>query len=131
MKRMTKDDILKALETISAPGEGQNLVESKAITNIQIFGDEVEVDVTINNPSLQAKKKLEVSVLQAIHKEVYEKAKIKVNLKVEAPAQSRRDSFKFDQRETNSGYKEHYSRSLWKRRGRKVYRYGEPRGLFG
>lgn len=85
MKRMTKDDILKALETISAPGEGQNLVESKAITNIQIFGDEVEVDVTINNPSLQAKKKLEVSVLQAIHKEVYEKAKIKVNLKVEAP----------------------------------------------
>lgn len=88
MKRMTKDDILKALETISAPGEGQNLVESKAITNIQIFGDEVEVDVTINNPSLQAKKKLEVSILQAIHKEVYEKAKIKVNLKVEAPAKS-------------------------------------------
>lgn len=88
MKRMTKDDILKALETISAPGEGQNLVESKAITNIQIFGDEVEVDVTINNPSLQAKKKLEVSVLQAIHKEVYEKAKIKVNLKVEAPAKA-------------------------------------------
>lgn len=85
---MTKDDILKALETISAPGEGQNLVESKAITNIQIFGDEVEVDVTINNPSLQAKKKLEVSILQAIHKEVYEKAKIKVNLKVEAPAKS-------------------------------------------
>ena len=85
---MTKDDILKALETISAPGEGQNLVESKAITNIQIFGDEVEVDVTINNPSLQAKKKLEVSVLQAIHKEVYEKAKIKVNLKVEAPAKA-------------------------------------------
>lgn len=88
MKRMTKDDILKALETISAPGEGQNLVESKAITNIQIFGDEVEVDVTINNPSLQAKKKLEVSILQAIHKEVYEKAKIKVNLKVEAPAKA-------------------------------------------
>ncbi|MFM1808132.1 MAG: hypothetical protein RLZZ242_857 [Bacteroidota bacterium] len=85
MKTITKNDILKALETISAPGEGQNLVESKAITNIQIFGDEVEVDVTISNPSLQAKKKTEVAILQAIHKEVYEKAKIKVNLKVEAP----------------------------------------------
>jgi len=46
MKTITKSDILKALETISAPGEGQNLVESKAVTNIQIFGDEVEVDVT-------------------------------------------------------------------------------------
>ena len=85
MKTITKNDILKALETISAPGEGQNLVESKAVTNIQIFGDEVEVDVTISNPSLQAKKKTEVAILQAIHKEVYEKAKIKVNLKVEAP----------------------------------------------
>jgi ATP-binding protein involved in chromosome partitioning len=58
MKRMTKDDILKALETISAPGEGQNLVESKAITNIQIFGDEVEVDVTINNPSFRPRRSL-------------------------------------------------------------------------
>lgn len=88
MKTITKSDILKALETISAPGEGQNLVESKAVTNIQIFGDEVEVDVTISNPSLQAKKKTEVAILQAIHKEVYEKAKIKVNLKVEAPQAS-------------------------------------------
>ena len=88
MKTITKNDILKALETISAPGEGQNLVESKAVTNIQIFGDEVEVDVTISNPSLQAKKKTEVAILQAIHKEVYEKAKIKVNLNVEAPQAS-------------------------------------------
>ena len=80
-----KERYSKGLETISAPGEGQNLVESKAVTNIQIFGDEVEVDVTIYNPSLQAKKKTEVAILQAIHKEVYEKAKIKVNLKVEAP----------------------------------------------
>jgi len=53
---MTKSEILKALSTISAPGEGQNLVESGAIKNVQVFGDEVVVDVTINNPSLQAKK---------------------------------------------------------------------------
>ena len=82
---MTKSEILKALSAISAPGEGQNLVESGAIKNVQVFGDEVVVDVTINNPSLQAKKKTEVSILQVIHAEVHPKAKIKVNILVEAP----------------------------------------------
>jgi ATP-binding protein involved in chromosome partitioning len=82
---MTKSEILKALSTISAPGEGQNLVESGAIKNVQVFGDEVVLDVTINNPSLQAKKKTEVSILQVIHAEVHPKAKIKVNISVEAP----------------------------------------------
>ncbi len=81
---MTKSEILKALSTISAPGEGQNLVESGAIKNVQVFGDEVVVDVTINNPSLQARKKTEVSILQVIHADVHPKAKIKVNLSVEA-----------------------------------------------
>ncbi len=82
---MTKSEILKALSTISAPGEGQNLVESGAVKNVQVFGDEVVVDVTINNPSLQAKKKTEVSILQVIHAKVHPKAKIKVNISVEAP----------------------------------------------
>ena len=83
--KINKQDILKALETISAPGEGQNLVESGAVTNVVIFGDEVVVDVTIKNPSLQAKKKTEVEIMKVIHDMVYEKAKVKVNIKVEAP----------------------------------------------
>ena len=85
---MTKSEILNALSTISAPGEGQNLVESGAIKNVQVFGDEVIVDVTINNPSLQAKKKTEVSILQVIHAEVHPKAKITVNVKVDAPVKT-------------------------------------------
>ena len=84
--KIDKKDILKALEHITVPGEGQNMVDSGAVTNIQIFGDEVEVDITIANPSLQARKKTEVEILKIIHKEVYEKAKIKINIKVDAPA---------------------------------------------
>ncbi len=84
--KLDKKDVLKALELITVPGEGQNMVESGAVKNIQIFGDEVEIDITINNPSLQARKKTEVEILKIIHKEVYEKAKIKINLKVEAAA---------------------------------------------
>ncbi len=83
--KIEKKAVYKALETISVPGEGQNMVESGAVKNVLVFGEEVIVDITITNPSLQAKKKTEVSILQAIHKEVYEKAQIKVNLKVEAP----------------------------------------------
>lgn len=83
--KLNKQEILKALETITAPGEGQNMVDSGAVKNVVVFGDEVVVDITIKNPSLQAKKRTEVDILKTIHDKVYEKAKIKVNVKVEAP----------------------------------------------
>ena len=86
--KLNKQDILKALESITAPGEGQNMVESGAVTNVVTFADEVIVDITITNPSLQAKKKTEVEIMKTIHDNVYEKAKIKVNVKVNAPAAS-------------------------------------------
>ena len=92
--KLSKQDILKALETITVPGEGQNMVESGSVTNVVTFGDEVIVDITIKNPSLQARKKTEVEILQAIHKHVYEKAKIKVNVKVDAPEKPQTNTIK-------------------------------------
>ncbi|AUS05662.1 Mrp/NBP35 family ATP-binding protein [Pseudotamlana carrageenivorans] len=83
--KLNKKDILTALESITVPGEGQNMVESGAVKNVVTFGDEVIVEITIKNPSLQAKKRTEVDILKTIHEKVYEKAKIKVNVKVEAP----------------------------------------------
>ena len=83
--KINKQDILKALESITVPGEGQNMVESGAVKNVITFGDEVIVDITIKNPSLQAKKRTEVDILKTIHEKVYEKAKITINVKVEAP----------------------------------------------
>ncbi|MDX1766575.1 MAG: Mrp/NBP35 family ATP-binding protein [Arenibacter troitsensis] len=84
--KLDKKGILKALENITVPGEGQNMVESGAVKNIMVFGDEVVVDITISNPSLQARKKTEVEILKVIHDKVYNKAKITVNVKVDAPA---------------------------------------------
>ncbi len=92
--KLDKNDILSALENITVPGEGQNMVESGAVKNIQIFGDEVEIDITIGNPSLQARKKTEVEILKIIHKEVYEKAKIKINVKVDAPVKPKTNEIK-------------------------------------
>jgi ATP-binding protein involved in chromosome partitioning len=80
-----KQDIYKALETITAPGEGKSLVENNNITNVVTFGDEVEVDVTINNPTLQAKKKVESEISKAIKTNVGDSLTVKVNVKVEKP----------------------------------------------
>ena len=81
--KFNKKDIEQALKTITVPGEGQNMIDSQAVKNIIVFGDEVIVDITISNPSLQAKKRTEVDILKTIHELVYAKAKITINIKVE------------------------------------------------
>jgi ATP-binding protein involved in chromosome partitioning len=92
--KLNKQDILKALETITVVGEGRNMVESGAVTNVVTFGDEVIVDITITNPSLQAKKRTEVDILKTIHELVYKKAKITINVKVDAPAKPKANVIK-------------------------------------
>ncbi len=80
-----KKDILAALENITAPGEGKSLVESNSVKNIVIFDKEVILDVEIGNPSLQAKKRVEVEIIKIIHEKVHPKADIKVNVTVVVP----------------------------------------------
>ena len=83
--KLDRKEILKALETISVAGEGKNMVESGAIQNVLTFGDEVVVDLLLSTPALHIKKRAEVDIIKTIHELVYEKAKVKVNIKVEAP----------------------------------------------
>lgn len=80
-----KEDIYKALETITAPGEGKSLIENKNVTNVVNFGNEVEVDVTISNPTLQAKKKIETEITKAIKTNIDETIEVKVNVSVVKP----------------------------------------------
>jgi ATP-binding protein involved in chromosome partitioning len=80
----TKQDIYNALDAITEPGEGKSLVENKNISNLVVFGNEVIVDVTISNPTLQAKKKVESEIKKAILSKVDEKIDVKVNVKTSA-----------------------------------------------
>ena len=80
-----KQDIYKALETITAPGEGKSLIENNNVTNVVSFGNEVEIDVTISNPTLQAKKKIETEISKAIKTIVDEAIIVKVNVQVVKP----------------------------------------------
>lgn len=83
--KLDRKEILKALETISVAGEGKNMVESGAVQNVLTFGDEVVVDLLLSTPALHIKKRAEIDIIKTIHDLVYEKAKVKVNIKVEAP----------------------------------------------
>lgn len=83
---ISKQAVQEVLEKLTVPGEGQNLVVSGVLKNIVIFEDEIVIDLVLKNPSLQARKKLEVEILKSIHSQIYNKAKITTNIKVEAPS---------------------------------------------
>ena len=82
-----KKQIQEALKSVKVKGDEKSLIENNLVTNIVVFGDEVNIDITIHNPTLHAKKQVEVDILKAIHEQVYAKAKIKVLVKVDAPKQ--------------------------------------------
>ena len=80
--KIDKKSILENLKLISFSGEKQNIFDAGYIRNIMVIGDQVDIDLLIKNPSLQARKKVEVDILKAIHKNVYEKAKINIKFEV-------------------------------------------------
>ncbi len=80
--KIEKNQIELALSQIKMPEGNITIWESGAVKNIQIFGDEVELDIEIKNPTLQYKKRVEVDCIKIIHEEVFQKAKVKVNFKI-------------------------------------------------
>ncbi|MEK9755449.1 MAG: Mrp/NBP35 family ATP-binding protein [Bacteroidota bacterium] len=80
---ISKKSIFQVLQKVKLTESESDIVSSGILKNIQVFGDQVDIDLLINNPTLQARKKLEVDILKIIHNEVYEKAKININIKIE------------------------------------------------
>lgn len=83
--KLDRKEILKALETITIAGEGKNMVESGAVSNVITFGDEVVVDLVLHTPAMHIKKRAEDDIKKTIHELISADAKIKVNIKVETP----------------------------------------------
>lgn len=83
--KLDRKEILKALETITIAGEGKNMVESGAVSNVLTFGDEVVVDLVLHTPAMHIKKRAEDDVKKTIHELISADAKVKVNVKVEVP----------------------------------------------
>ena len=56
--KLTKEVVIAALQHITLPNENQNIVDSGAIKNIQLFGSDVELDVEIKNPTYSIRRRL-------------------------------------------------------------------------
>ncbi|MGL2965128.1 P-loop NTPase [Flavobacterium sp. XGLA_31] len=86
--KLDRKEILAALETITIAGEGKNMVESGAVKNVLTFGNEVVVDLVIATPAMHIKKRAEDDIKKLIHEKFSPEADVKVNIKVETPAQN-------------------------------------------
>ena len=84
--KLERKEILSALETITIAGEGKNMVESGAVKNVLIFGNEVTVDLLIATPAMHIKKRAEDDIRKLIHEKFSPDVVVKVNIKVEAQA---------------------------------------------
>jgi ATP-binding protein involved in chromosome partitioning len=92
--KLDRKEILKALESISIAGEGKNKVESGAVQNVVVFGDEVVVDLVISSPAMHIKKRAEDDVKKLINEQFPSATVVKINTKVEAPAAAAAQSIK-------------------------------------
>jgi ATP-binding protein involved in chromosome partitioning len=92
--KLDRKEILKALESISIAGEGKNMVESGAVQNVVVFGDEVVVDLVISSPAMHIKKRAEEDVKKLINEQFPSATVVKINTKVEAPAAAASQSIK-------------------------------------
>lgn len=75
---LSKKDIFNGLSHIKVPGEDTTITDAGLVKNIQVFGDEVEIDVDSPNPTLQFRKKLEVEIMKGLHERIHPKLKVKV-----------------------------------------------------
>jgi len=85
---MQKKDIIDILDRLTLPGEGQSISQSGAITNINIFGQEVIIDLTMKTPALHIKKRVVSDITKALQDAFGAEVAPKINIKVPpAPAQ--------------------------------------------
>ena len=85
---MQKKDIFDILDRLTFPGEGQSISQSGAITNINIFGHEVIIDLTLKTPALHIKKRVISDITQALQDAFGTDISPTINIKVPpAPTQ--------------------------------------------
>lgn len=92
--KLDRKEILKALETITIAGEGQNMVESGAVKNVLTFGDEVVVDLILSTPAMHIRKRAEDDIKKLIHETFSPEITVKVNAKVEVPEKGTENQIK-------------------------------------
>ncbi len=76
-----KKDVEEILKAITTNGDGKSLYDGNLISNIMVFGDQVDIDVLMKKPTLQAKKQVQDSIVKLFNEKFNSKIKVKVNTK--------------------------------------------------
>ena len=72
---LSKKNLLSVIE--------KNPINDCKIINLNIFGDELLIDISTSNPTLQSKKSIENSIKKIISENIEEKLDLKINFKIE------------------------------------------------
>ena len=74
---LSKKNLLSLIE--------KNQINDCEIINLNIFGNELLIDISTTNPTLQSKKSIENSIKKIISENIDEKLDLKINFKIEKP----------------------------------------------
>ena len=78
---MKKPAIVSLIKAITLPGESsQNIGDANALTNVQLIGKEIVIDLALESPSLQLRKKIEAHVEQVLQDQIGENYSIQVHV---------------------------------------------------
>ena len=91
---LDKKTISKVLEEVYSSDSKENIIKSGVIANIMVFDMEVDIDLIMDNPTLQARKKMEGEIINIIHEKVNSKAKIRFNTKIKKATKPNTESTK-------------------------------------
>ena len=76
---LNKLNIKEVLKKVIFPTTDKNFIDLGVILNIQLFGNEVVLDIEISNPTLQFKKRIENICVEALQKQFGNTIVVKLN----------------------------------------------------
>ena len=80
-KILKKPAIVSLIKAITLPGgSSQNIGDANALTNVQLIGKEIVIDLALESPSLQLRKKIEAHVEQVLQDQIGENYSIQVHV---------------------------------------------------
>ena len=77
---LNKTEVTEVLKKVKSPAGNVSITESGELKNVQVFGNEVDVDLEIKSPALNVRKKLESDINTAIFSAFGLEVKVKINI---------------------------------------------------
>lgn len=78
---LNKESIVEVLKTLKSPAGNANIVESGELKNIQLFGNEIDIDMEVKSPALNVRRSLEGEITHALT-QAFGNVTVKVNIVV-------------------------------------------------